>query len=111
MANSAKPAIHTVSHGDGWANRREGAQRVSNTANTKSEATKAGRAMRSGRRPSTLSTARTGSPEPQQLATTRDAQKADLGIPPLSGHLTQAAAWKGVHHGITAPAVLAGVQA
>jgi Uncharacterized protein conserved in bacteria (DUF2188) len=45
MAKSGKLAIHTVSHGDGWANRREGATRVSNTAKTKSEATKAGRAM------------------------------------------------------------------
>lgn len=30
-----KPPVHTVPHGDGWANRREGASRVSKTFNTK----------------------------------------------------------------------------
>jgi hypothetical protein len=37
--------IHTVPHGDGWANRREGAARVSNTASTKAEAQANGREM------------------------------------------------------------------
>lgn len=40
-----KPAVHTVPHGDGWANRREGAKRVSNTAPTKAEAQAKGRDM------------------------------------------------------------------
>lgn len=38
-----KPPVHTVPHGDGWANRREGAQRVSRTFRTKAEAQAAGR--------------------------------------------------------------------
>lgn len=38
-----KPPVHTVSHGDGWANRREGASRVSKTFNTKAEAVQQGR--------------------------------------------------------------------
>lgn len=33
-----KPAIHTVPHGDGWANRTEGASRVFGTASTKADA-------------------------------------------------------------------------
>lgn len=37
--------IHTVPHGDGWANRVEGASRVSNTAPTKAEAQAKGREM------------------------------------------------------------------
>jgi hypothetical protein len=37
--------VHTVPHGDGWANRRDDAQRVSNTAPTKDEAEKVGRGM------------------------------------------------------------------
>ena len=37
--------VHTVHHGDGWANRREGSKRVSNTAPTKAEAIQAGRDM------------------------------------------------------------------
>lgn len=37
--------VHTVPHGDGWANRREGNSRVSNTAPTKSEAEATGREM------------------------------------------------------------------
>lgn len=37
--------IHTVPHGDGWANRVEGASRVSNTAATKAEAQAKGRDM------------------------------------------------------------------
>ncbi len=37
--------VHTVPHGDGWANRREGSQRVSNTFSTKAEAQAAGRDM------------------------------------------------------------------
>lgn len=40
---ASKPPVHTVPHGDGWANRREGATRVSKTFDTKSEAVKAGR--------------------------------------------------------------------
>jgi hypothetical protein len=40
-----KPPVHTVPHGDGWANRREGATRVSNTAPTKAEAQAKGREM------------------------------------------------------------------
>jgi hypothetical protein len=35
--------LHTVPHGDGWANRREGADRVSRTFDTKREAEQAGR--------------------------------------------------------------------
>lgn len=37
--------VHTVPHGDGWANRVEGASRVSNTAPTKAEAQAQGREM------------------------------------------------------------------
>ena len=40
-----KPPVHTVPHGDGWANRRAGSQRVSNTAQTKAEAQAKGREM------------------------------------------------------------------
>lgn len=35
--------VHTVKHDDGWANRREGAKRVSKTFDTKAEAQAAGR--------------------------------------------------------------------
>ena len=38
-----KPPVHTVPHADGWANRREGADRVSKTFPTKAEAQAAGR--------------------------------------------------------------------
>ena len=38
-----KPPVHTVPHGDGWANRREGSDRVSKTFPTKSEAQQSGR--------------------------------------------------------------------
>jgi len=38
-----KPPVHTVPHGDGWANRREGSKRASATFGTKAEAQKAGR--------------------------------------------------------------------
>jgi hypothetical protein len=38
-----KPPVHTVKHDDGWANRREGAARVSKTYGTKAEAQAAGR--------------------------------------------------------------------
>jgi hypothetical protein len=38
-----KPPVHTVPHGDGWANRREGASRVSKTFDTKAAAEGAGR--------------------------------------------------------------------
>ena len=39
----AKRAVHTVPHGDGWANRRDGAKRVSRVFQTKAEAQRAGR--------------------------------------------------------------------
>jgi hypothetical protein len=35
---STKRDIHVVPHGDGWATRKEGAQRVGNTADTQGEA-------------------------------------------------------------------------
>lgn len=38
-----KPPVHTVPHDDGWANRREGADRVSKKFGTKAEAAAAGR--------------------------------------------------------------------
>lgn len=38
-----KPPVHTVPHGDGWANRREGSERVSRTFDTKAKAQDAGR--------------------------------------------------------------------
>jgi Uncharacterized protein conserved in bacteria (DUF2188) len=38
-----QPAIHTVPHGGGWANRREGAPRVSKVFPTKAAAQAAGR--------------------------------------------------------------------
>ena len=37
--------VHTVKHGEGWANKVEGNQRVSNTASTKAAAEAAGRQM------------------------------------------------------------------
>lgn len=40
---AGKPPVHTVPHGDGWANRREGAKRVSKIFETKAPAEKAGR--------------------------------------------------------------------
>ena len=40
---SKKPPVHTVPHGDAWANEREGSDRVSKTFDTKQEAQKAGR--------------------------------------------------------------------
>ncbi len=43
MARSKKPPVHTVPHDGGWANRREGADRVSRTFDTKREAQEAGR--------------------------------------------------------------------
>jgi len=39
----SKKNVHTVPHGDGWANRREGASRVSETFGTKRDAQQAGR--------------------------------------------------------------------
>ena len=39
-----KPPVHTVPHGDGWANRREGSDRVSKTFDRKATAEEAGRA-------------------------------------------------------------------
>jgi hypothetical protein len=41
----SKGDVHTVKHGDGWGNRIEGDQRVSNTATTKAEAQAEGRKM------------------------------------------------------------------
>ena len=41
----AKGDVHTVPHGDGWANKVEGGDRASNTAPTKSEAQSTGRDM------------------------------------------------------------------
>ncbi len=41
----AKGDVHTVPHGAGWANRVEGNERVSNTADTKAEAQARGRDM------------------------------------------------------------------
>lgn len=41
----AKGDIHTVPHGDGWANKVEGNDRVSNTADTKADAQSTGRGM------------------------------------------------------------------
>lgn len=38
-----KPPVHTVPHGDGWANKREGSDKVSKVFDTKSPAQKAGR--------------------------------------------------------------------
>lgn len=38
-----KPPVHTVPHGDGWANRREGSDRVSEHFPTKQKAEDAGR--------------------------------------------------------------------
>ena len=41
---SKKPPVHTVPHDDGWANRREGSDRVNKIYPTKKEAQQAGRA-------------------------------------------------------------------
>jgi hypothetical protein len=41
--------IHTLPHGDSWANRVDGASRVSNTASTKGEAQAKGRDMAQAR--------------------------------------------------------------
>jgi hypothetical protein len=41
----AKGDVHTVPHNDGWANRVEGNQRVSNTSVTKAEAQQTGKDM------------------------------------------------------------------
>lgn len=40
----SKSNIHTVKHGDGWANRREGSERVSSIAPTQEQAIERGRA-------------------------------------------------------------------
>ena len=40
----ARP-VHTVKHGERWANRREGSERVSSQHRTQAAAAKAGRAM------------------------------------------------------------------
>jgi hypothetical protein len=41
----AKGDVHTVRHGDGWANKVEGNSRASNTATTKADAQATGRDM------------------------------------------------------------------
>lgn len=41
----AKKPIHTVPHGSGWANRRQGSDRVSSLHPTQAEAARAGRDM------------------------------------------------------------------
>jgi hypothetical protein len=41
----AEGDVHTVKHGDGWANKVEGNKQVSNTAPTKAEAEARGRDM------------------------------------------------------------------
>lgn len=41
----AKGDIHTVPHGDGWANRAEGNKKVTNTSDTKSETQSTGKDM------------------------------------------------------------------
>lgn len=41
---SKKPSVHTVRHGDGWANSRAGSDRVREIYPTKKEALLAGRA-------------------------------------------------------------------
>jgi hypothetical protein len=41
----SKGDVHTIPHGDGWANKVEGNSRVSNTAATKAEAQVRGREM------------------------------------------------------------------
>jgi hypothetical protein len=45
-----KPPVHTVPHGGGWANRREGSSKVARVFSRKSDAQSAGRktAMREG---------------------------------------------------------------
>lgn len=45
----AKGDVHTVPHGDGWANLTEGNQRVTRTYGTQREATSDGRAAAIGR--------------------------------------------------------------
>lgn len=46
---SRKPAVHTVPHGDGWANRTEGASRVFGSAPTQAEAARNGQESARGR--------------------------------------------------------------
>ena len=41
----AKGDVHTVPHGNGWANKIEGNKRVSNTAKTQAAAAKKGQGM------------------------------------------------------------------
>jgi hypothetical protein len=45
VAKSKKPAIETIPHNDGWANKVQGSSRVANTASTKKEAQAKGREM------------------------------------------------------------------
>lgn len=42
-STNTNPPVHTVPHGKGWANKREGASKVSKVFSTKAEAVKAGR--------------------------------------------------------------------
>ncbi|MXW41854.1 MAG: DUF2188 domain-containing protein [Acidimicrobiia bacterium] len=42
---SKNPPVHTVPHNDGWANRREGSDRINRVYSTKKEAQQAGRAI------------------------------------------------------------------
>lgn len=46
MTSKKSPAINVVRHGDGWAVRRDGAQRVTKTFDTQKEAIEHGRAER-----------------------------------------------------------------
>lgn len=55
-----KPAIHTVPHGDGWANRTEGATRVFGVAPTKDAAEQIGRDSARGRHAEHISHRRDG---------------------------------------------------
>lgn len=45
MANKPKPkpAVHTVPHGDGWANRRAGSEQITKAFDRKADAQAAGR--------------------------------------------------------------------
>jgi len=47
-----KPPVHTVPHGDGWANRREGSDKVSKAFATKRTPKRLVGTRPSGRRPS-----------------------------------------------------------
>ncbi|MCW2995667.1 MAG: hypothetical protein JWQ18_3162 [Conexibacter sp.] len=57
---SRKPAIHTVPHDGGWANRTEGASRVFGAAPTKAEAEQIGRDSARARQTEQMSHRRDG---------------------------------------------------